>query len=154
MGRNDPLNLKWVGAPHECPLGSVASYRIYADVRFHTLMTHNHDRPCGRDATKDVVARLEDGSFYPYHLCHDYHLLKLWGRRRWRVHSPRKQVVRVWLRACTVSPRLSLLFHAAVNRPEPGEKTADSPALNIVNPYHTKLNTFPIYVFVGTITLS
>ena len=32
MGCTDPLR-RGVGAPHQCPLGSVASYLIYTDVR-------------------------------------------------------------------------------------------------------------------------
>ena len=36
-----PLPLSGVGAPHQCPLGSVASYLIYADVS-HIPMTHNN----------------------------------------------------------------------------------------------------------------
>ena len=32
MGCTDPLR-RGVGAPHQCPLGSVASYLVYADVR-------------------------------------------------------------------------------------------------------------------------
>ena len=45
MGCTDPLK-RGVGAPHQCPLGSVASYLIYADVRLRIPMTHNDDRPC------------------------------------------------------------------------------------------------------------
>ena len=46
-GGTDPLRTlrRGVGARHQCPLGSVAGYRIYADVRFHIPMTHNHGRP-------------------------------------------------------------------------------------------------------------
>ena len=40
MGCTDPVR-RGVGAPHQCPLGSVASYLqlIYADVRLHIPMT-------------------------------------------------------------------------------------------------------------------
>ena len=43
MGCSDPPS-RGVGAPHQCPLGSVASYLIYADVRLHIPMTHHNDR--------------------------------------------------------------------------------------------------------------
>ena len=39
MGCTDPLR-RGVGAPHQCPLESVASYLICADVRLHNPMTH------------------------------------------------------------------------------------------------------------------
>ena len=29
--------------PHQCPLGSVASYLIYVDMRLHIPMTHRND---------------------------------------------------------------------------------------------------------------
>ena len=45
MGCTDPLEGGGVGAPHQCPLGSVASYLIYADVQLHITMTHHNDRP-------------------------------------------------------------------------------------------------------------
>ena len=32
----------WVGVPHQCPLGLVASYLIYADVQLHILMADNN----------------------------------------------------------------------------------------------------------------
>ena len=32
-----------VGAFYQCPLGSVASYLIYADVQLHIAMTHHND---------------------------------------------------------------------------------------------------------------
>ena len=37
-----PLDRR-VGAPHQCPLGSVASYIIYADAWLHILTTHVND---------------------------------------------------------------------------------------------------------------
>ena len=39
-----PLPRRGVGAPHQCPLGSVASYFIDADVRLHILVTHRNHR--------------------------------------------------------------------------------------------------------------
>ena len=33
-----------MGAAHECRLGTVASYLIYADMRLHIPMTHHNDR--------------------------------------------------------------------------------------------------------------
>lgn len=40
-----PKGLGWGSAhPHQCPVGSVASYFIYADVRLHISMTHRNDR--------------------------------------------------------------------------------------------------------------
>lgn len=35
-----------VGAPHQCPLGLVTSYLMYADVRLHIPMTHKNDAGC------------------------------------------------------------------------------------------------------------
>ena len=46
----------WVGAPHQCPLASVASYLMYADVRLHIPMTHHND-----------VTRLMQDGVAPYH---------------------------------------------------------------------------------------
>ena len=45
MGCTDPLRRLdgGVGAPRQCPLESVASYLIYADVRLHIPMTHRND---------------------------------------------------------------------------------------------------------------
>ena len=40
MGCTDPLK-RGVGAPHQCPLRSVASYLIYADVRLRIPMTRD-----------------------------------------------------------------------------------------------------------------
>ena len=44
MGCTDPLR-RGVGAPHQCPLESVASYlcHIYTDVQLHIPMTHRAD---------------------------------------------------------------------------------------------------------------
>ena len=57
MGCTDPPS-KGVGAPHQCPLESVASYLpIYADVRFHIPMTHRND--AGTQAIKPRGLGLE-----------------------------------------------------------------------------------------------
>lgn len=37
-----PLDVR-VGAPHQCPFGSVASYHMYVNVRLHIPMTTNND---------------------------------------------------------------------------------------------------------------
>lgn len=37
-------SLMGVGASHQCPLGSVTSFLIYADVGLHILLTHRNDR--------------------------------------------------------------------------------------------------------------
>ena len=37
----DPLR-RGVGALHQCPLGSVSSYLVYADVHVHIPLTHNN----------------------------------------------------------------------------------------------------------------
>ena len=38
--------------PCQCPLGSVASILVYADVRLRVPMTHNNKRPADKVATK------------------------------------------------------------------------------------------------------
>ena len=45
-----------------CPLGSVSSYLIHADVRFHAPMTHNNDRYMGMteaDCAKYTLGEFE-----------------------------------------------------------------------------------------------
>ena len=54
MGSTEPLRRKLgaphpskgVGAPHQCPLGvgTKLPLPLYADVRLHIPMTHNHGR--------------------------------------------------------------------------------------------------------------
>ena len=44
MGCADPLR-RGFGPPHQCHLGSVASFHIHADVRLHIPLTRHNDRP-------------------------------------------------------------------------------------------------------------
>ena len=50
-----PLLCGGVDAHQQCPLGSVASYLNYADVRLHIPMTHRNDRYPNYNVVADAV---------------------------------------------------------------------------------------------------
>ena len=78
MGCADPRRRE-VGALHQCPLGSVASYLIYADVRSHIPMTHHIPQ----------AGHLNDGTTLPNDVCLNVaptagggKALKLWAKKQ------------------------------------------------------------------------